>query len=98
MDAILNEEVKLVSLTGKAGTGKTLIALAGALKKKSNYRQILMARPIVALSNKDIGYLHDWKSFEYKIVDNLEQHRQPQEGKSAPTERFIFGYPEISSP
>ena len=57
MDAILNEEVKLVSLTGKAGTGKTLIALAGALKKKSNYRQILMARPIVALSNKDIGYL-----------------------------------------
>ncbi|VGO20158.1 PhoH family protein [Pontiella sulfatireligans] len=57
LDAILDENVHLVSLTGKAGTGKTLIALAGALKRKKSYRQILMARPIVALSNKDIGFL-----------------------------------------
>jgi PhoH-like ATPase len=57
LDAILNDSVRLVSLTGKAGTGKTLIALAGALKRKKSYRQILMARPIVALSNKDIGFL-----------------------------------------
>ena len=57
LDAILNDKVRLVSLTGKAGTGKTLIALAGALKRKKSYRQILMARPIVALSNKDIGFL-----------------------------------------
>jgi PhoH-like ATPase len=57
LDAILNENIRLVSLTGKAGTGKTLVALAGALKLKKSYRQILMARPIVALSNKDIGYL-----------------------------------------
>ncbi|MBT8042540.1 MAG: PhoH family protein [Pontiella sp.] len=57
LDAILNDSVRLVSLTGKAGTGKTLIALAGALKRKKSFRQILMARPIVALSNKDIGFL-----------------------------------------
>jgi PhoH-like ATPase len=57
LDAILNDKIRLVSLTGKAGTGKTLLALAGALKRKKNYRQILMARPIVALSNKDIGFL-----------------------------------------
>jgi PhoH-like ATPase len=57
LDAILNDKVRLVSLTGKAGTGKTLLALAGALKRKKSYRQILMARPIVALSNKDIGFL-----------------------------------------
>ena len=57
LDAILNDDIRLVSLTGKAGTGKTLLALAGALKRKKCYRQILMARPIVALSNKDIGYL-----------------------------------------
>jgi PhoH-like ATPase len=57
LDAILNDKVRLVSLTGKAGTGKTLLALAGALKQKRCFRQILMARPIVALSNKDIGYL-----------------------------------------
>ncbi|MEN7973485.1 MAG: PhoH family protein [Verrucomicrobiota bacterium] len=57
LDAILNDNIRLVSLTGKAGTGKTLLALAGALKRKKSYRQILMARPIVALSNKDIGFL-----------------------------------------
>jgi PhoH-like ATPase len=49
--------VRLITLTGRAGTGKTLLALAGALKRKKSYRQILMARPIVALSNKDIGFL-----------------------------------------
>src|SRR5690554_309365 len=55
---ILNDpEVKLVSLTGKAGTGKTLLALAAALKQNKTYRQILLARPIVSLSNKDLGYL-----------------------------------------
>lgn len=57
IDAITNKDIKLVTITGKAGTGKTLLALAGALKKKKSFRQILMARPIVALSNKDIGYL-----------------------------------------
>jgi PhoH-like ATPase len=57
LDALLNDNIRLVSLTGKAGTGKTLLALAGALKRKKSYRQILMARPIVALSNKDIGFL-----------------------------------------
>ena len=55
---ILNDpEVKLVGLTGKAGTGKTLLALAAALKQNKTYRQILLARPIVSLSNKDLGYL-----------------------------------------
>ena len=53
----MNNDIKLVTITGKAGTGKTLLALAGALKRKKSYRQILMARPVVALSNKDIGYL-----------------------------------------
>lgn len=55
---ILNDpQVKLVALTGKAGTGKTLLALAAALGKLTDYKQILLARPIVALSNKDIGFL-----------------------------------------
>ena len=57
IDALLNDRISLVSISGKAGTGKTLLALASALKRKKSYRQILMARPIVALSNKDIGYL-----------------------------------------
>jgi len=53
----LNPNVKLVTLQGIAGTGKTLLALAGALEQRRNFKQIYLARPIVPLSNKDIGYL-----------------------------------------
>lgn len=55
--ALCNPDVPLVSVSGKAGTGKTLLALAAALEQRSLYRQIMLARPIVPLSNKDIGYL-----------------------------------------
>ena len=44
-------------LVGPPGTGKTLLALAAALGKLTDYKQILLARPVVALSNKDIGFL-----------------------------------------
>ncbi len=57
LHAISNPKVKLVTLQGVAGTGKTLLALAGALEQKKNFKQIYLARPIVPLSNKDIGYL-----------------------------------------
>lgn len=57
LDAILNPAISLVTLQGVAGTGKTLLSLAGALEQKKNYHQIYLARPIVPLSNKDIGYL-----------------------------------------
>jgi PhoH-like ATPase len=55
--ALLKPDIKLVTLQGIAGTGKTLIALAAALEQKREFRQIYLARPIVPLSNKDIGYL-----------------------------------------
>ena len=55
--AALKPEIKLVSIQGVAGTGKTLLALAAALEQKREYKQIYLARPIVPLSNKDIGYL-----------------------------------------
>ncbi len=55
--AILNPEVNLVSIQGVAGTGKTLLALAAALEQRRNFHQIYVTRPIVPLSNKDIGYL-----------------------------------------
>lgn len=55
--AILNPNVKLVSLTGVAGTGKTLIALAASLEQRRDFKQIYLARPIVPLSNRDLGYL-----------------------------------------
>ena len=57
LDAIMNPDIKLVTVQGVAGTGKTLLSLAGALEQRRNYHQIYLARPIVPLSNKDIGYL-----------------------------------------
>ena len=54
---VTDNKIQLVTLSGKAGTGKTLIALAGALKCGSDYRKIYLARPIVPLSNRDLGFL-----------------------------------------
>ncbi len=55
--AMLRPEIKLVTLQGVAGTGKTLLALASALEQRTSFKQVFVARPIVPLSNKDIGYL-----------------------------------------
>jgi len=57
LHAIMNDDSKLVTLQGVAGTGKTLLALAGAIEQRRKFKQIYLARPIVPLSNKDIGYL-----------------------------------------
>lgn len=57
LHALLNDDVKLVALQGVAGTGKTLLALAAALQQSNKYHQIILARPIVPLSNKEIGFL-----------------------------------------
>ncbi|CAN5568110.1 PhoH family protein [soil metagenome] len=57
VDALLDPDIPVVSLTGKAGTGKTLLALACGLHVRKQYRQIYIARPVVPLSNKDIGFL-----------------------------------------
>lgn len=55
--ALLDDKIPLVTLAGKAGTGKTLLALAAALEHRARYQQILLARPIVPLSNRDLGFL-----------------------------------------
>ncbi len=68
---LMNPEIQLVTLSGKAGTGKTLLALAAALQKRKNYRQIYLARPIVPLRNKDIGFLPG------DIKSKLEPYMQP---------------------
>jgi PhoH-like ATPase len=57
MHALMNPNILLVSLTGAAGTGKTLLALASAIEQRQQYQQIFLARPIVPLSNRDLGYL-----------------------------------------
>lgn len=57
LDVLMDPTISLAVLTGKAGTGKTLLALAAALHQSGVYSQILLARPIVALANKDLGFL-----------------------------------------
>lgn len=57
LNAIQNPDIKLVTLQGVAGTGKTLLALAGALDQRRNFEQLYVARPIIPLSNRDIGFL-----------------------------------------
>ena len=80
--ALMNPEIKLMTLQGVAGTGKTLLALASALEQRKEFKQIFLARPIVPLSNKDIGYLPgDIKSklnpYMEPLWDNLKfiQHQ-----------------------
>jgi PhoH-like ATPase len=77
LHALLNPEIKLVTIQGNAGTGKTLLALASALEQRKNYRQIFVTRPIIPLSNKDMGFLPgDIKSkidpYMAPIWDNLK--------------------------
>jgi PhoH-like ATPase len=90
LHAILDPKIKLVTLQGVAGTGKTLLALAGAMEQKRDYRQIYLARPIVPLSNRDIGFLPgDIKSkinpYMEPLWDNLKfiQSQFPEKGKEA---------------
>ncbi|MBO4760704.1 MAG: PhoH family protein [Bacteroidales bacterium] len=76
LDACLNPEIQLVSLTGGAGTGKTLLALASALEQAQDYDQIILTRPTVILGNQEIGFLPgDEKSkmapFLLPLMDNL---------------------------
>lgn len=71
LQALTNDDINLVTLAGLAGSGKTLLALAAALECRKRYRQILLARPVVALSNKDMGYLPG------DINDKLDPYMQP---------------------
>ncbi len=57
IDALIRPNIQLISLTGKAGTGKTLLALAAALHQDNRYKQIFLARPVIPLANRDLGFL-----------------------------------------
>lgn len=76
LDALFNEDIKLVALTGTSGSGKTLLSLAAALEKKKNYLQIYMAKPPVPVG-KDIGFLpgnmkEKLDPYMQSFYDNLE--------------------------
>jgi PhoH-like ATPase len=71
LDALLRPEVQLLTMTGRAGTGKTLLALAAALEQRRLYHQIYLARPMVPLGNRDIGFLPG------DVKSKLDPYMQP---------------------
>lgn len=90
-DALLDPEISLVALTGKAGTGKTLLALAAALKQKEQFEEILVARPAVEMSDKTLGFLPGDKDekidpYMMPIYDNLAVIREAGKPKQRTNE------------
>jgi len=79
LDLLLNDDIKLVTIVGKAGTGKTLLAIAAGLSKvteEATYQKLLVSRPIFPLG-KDIGYLpgdveQKLNPWMQPIFDNVE--------------------------
>ena len=71
LDALLRPDVQLITMTGRAGTGKTLLALAAALEQRRLYHQIYLARPVVPLGNRDIGFLPG------DVKSKLDPYMQP---------------------
>lgn len=93
LDALTNPNLPLVSITGKAGTGKTLLALAAALSQENSFNQILLARPIVPLSNRDLGYLpgdvnEKIGPYMQPLYDNLGVIKQHFKSNSKPYMRI----------
>lgn len=71
LNMLMDNRIQLVTLSGKSGTGKTLLALAAALERRTDFQQIFLARPIVPLSNKDLGFLPG------DIQSKLDPYMQP---------------------
>ena len=93
LNMLLDERIQLVTLSGKAGTGKTLLALACALEKRKRFRKIFLARPIVPLSNKDLGFLpgdihSKLDPYMQPLFDNLSVIRHQFKGNEKRAQRI----------
>jgi PhoH-like ATPase len=99
MDALLQDDVKLVTLVGKAGTGKTLLAIAAGLQKSVEeqvYQRLLVSRPIFPMG-RDIGYLpgdvqEKLRPWMQPIFDNVDFLFAGVEGRDG---RRTRGYQEL---
>jgi PhoH-like ATPase len=96
LDLLMDENIKVVTLVGKAGTGKTLLAVAAGLEQvveRSKYKKLFIARPIVAMG-KDLGYLpgsekEKLKPWMQPIFDNIDFLANAKEEKAG--EKVIMG-------
>ncbi|MDY6904228.1 MAG: PhoH family protein [Thermodesulfobacteriota bacterium] len=71
LNALMDTRISLVTLSGKAGTGKTLMALAASLEIRKHYKQVFLARPVIPLGNRDIGYLPG------DVEEKIDPYMQP---------------------
>lgn len=102
MDLLLRDEIKLVTLIGPAGTGKTLLALACGMRKvfdEGIYSRILVSRPIMPLG-RDIGYLPGTKEeklfpWMQPIYDNLDFLCTSTGGESNETLKWVMDSKKI---
>ncbi|MCG7407817.1 PhoH family protein [Paenibacillus sp. ACRRX] len=100
LELLLNDDIPLVTMSGKAGTGKTLVALASGLLKvedERKYKKLLIGRPVVPMG-KDIGYLPGEKEEKLRpwmqpIYDNLEFLFDTK--KAGDIEKILFGMSNI---
>ncbi|WP_328800349.1 PhoH family protein [Paenibacillus sp. LX16] len=100
LELLLNDDIPLVTITGKAGTGKTLLALAAGLLKvedEHRFKKLLIARPVVPMG-KDIGYLPGEKDEKLRpwmqpIYDNLEYLFDAK--KSGDIDKILMGLGSI---
>ncbi|WP_139958511.1 PhoH family protein [Flavicella sediminum] len=106
LNALLDPDIKLIALQGVAGTGKTLLALAAALEQKNNFEQIILSRPIIPLSNRDIGFLPggaDEKISPYMqpLWDNLKfiksQYRENERKRKALDDMEASGFLSLTA-
>lgn len=97
IDLLMDDDIRLVSLLGKAGTGKTFLALAAAMQKlqERKYSRIMVARPIVTLGKAhDIGFLpgsmqEKLTPWMQPIIDNLEILLDTSEDKEQSIEMLL---------
>jgi PhoH-like ATPase len=102
VDLLLRDDIKLVTLLGQAGTGKTLLALACGLRKvfdEGGYTRILVSRPVVPLG-RDIGYLPGTKEeklyhWMQAIYDNLEYLCESSGNEPNDTLRWVMDSKKI---
>lgn len=93
LNILLDDRIHLITLSGKAGTGKTLLALASALEKRKKFRKIFLARPIVPLSNRDLGFLpgdihSKLDPYMQPLFDNLSVIRHQFKGNERQAQRI----------